>query len=135
MPLSRRIARFNKQYTNRVLWPLVQRLPGFALVVHQGRKSGQHYTTPILVFARPGGYRIALTYGPTTDWVRNVLAAGGCSLRIRGQRVVCAQPHLGNDPTNGWVPLPARLVLRRAGVADYLELTTVPTTADTAQSP
>ena len=39
------------------------------------------------VFSAGNGYAIALTYGPETDWVKNVLAAGGCELRTRSQTI------------------------------------------------
>ena len=123
MPLSRRVARFNKRVTNRLLRPLAERAPGFAIVVHTGRRSGATYETPINAFRAPGGYRVALTYGPGADWVRNVLAAGGCALRVRGRRVACRDPRLGADPTNRWAPWIVRRILGRAGVTHYLDLT------------
>jgi hypothetical protein len=39
------------------------------------------------VFPAQDGYVFALTYGPDTDWVKNVLAAGGCELRTRGRAI------------------------------------------------
>jgi hypothetical protein len=44
------------------------------------------------VFRAGDGYVIALTYGPETDWVKNVLAAGGCELRTRGQTIPLGAP-------------------------------------------
>lgn len=123
MPLSRQIARFNKRATNRFLRPLAARLPGFAIVIHTGRKSGATYETPINAFRTPAGYRIALTYGAGTDWVRNVLAAHGCALRVRGRLVPCHSPRLGTDPANRWAPWLVRQIIGRAGVTQYLDLT------------
>jgi deazaflavin-dependent oxidoreductase (nitroreductase family) len=122
MPLPRRVARFNKRYTNRVFRVFAARAPGFAILVHKGRKSGATYETPINAFGIPGGYRVALTYGPEADWVRNVLAAGGCLLRTRGRQVICHSPRLGTDPENRWAPWPARKILGRVGVTQYLDL-------------
>ena len=62
-PLSRRVAGF---------------LPGFAILTHRGRRSGTAYRTPINVFRRDGAWVVVLTYGSDVDWVKNVLAAGGC---------------------------------------------------------
>jgi hypothetical protein len=45
MVLSRRVATFNRQVTNRVTGPFAHRLPGFGVVVHVGRKSGREYRT------------------------------------------------------------------------------------------
>ena len=76
MPLPRAVARFNRHVTNRILGPFAYVLPLFGVVVHRGRRSRRLYRTPVNVFRRPGGVVIALTYGPESDWVRNVLAAG-----------------------------------------------------------
>ena len=78
--LARKVAHFNKRVTNRISGPLAPHLPGFGVVGHVGRTSGRRYETPVNVFRRPGGFVIALTYGTQADWVRNVLAADGCTL-------------------------------------------------------
>ena len=36
------------------------------------------------VFRAPEGFLIALTYGRDSEWVKNVLEAGGCELETRG---------------------------------------------------
>jgi hypothetical protein len=43
MPAPRRIARFNKHFTNRLTLRVAGYLPGFAIVSHVGRKSGRPY--------------------------------------------------------------------------------------------
>src|SRR5579884_2452323 len=97
MPLPRAVARFNRVATNRVLGPLARYLPTFGVVEHRGRKSGRLYRTPVNLFARPGGCTIVLTYGPSSDWVRNVLAAGGCRIETRGRTLAFANPRLVHD--------------------------------------
>ena len=72
MPLPRSVARFNRHATNRVLGPLAHFLPHFGVVIHRGRRSGREYRTPVNVFRRRGELLVALTYGPESDWVRNV---------------------------------------------------------------
>ncbi|HUZ51061.1 MAG TPA: nitroreductase family deazaflavin-dependent oxidoreductase [Streptosporangiaceae bacterium] len=59
---------------------------------HVGRRSGRTYTTP--VSARRSGdlVLIALTFGNQSDWVRNVRAAGGGSIRIEGADLEVIQP-------------------------------------------
>ena len=37
-------------------------MPGFGVVVHRGRRSGREFHTPVNVFPRHDGVRIALTY-------------------------------------------------------------------------
>ena len=92
VPIPMGVARFNRRVTNRVAAPLLRRLPGFAVVHHVGRRSGRAYRTPVNLFPDDGGYVIALPYGPGTDWLKNVLAAGGCELEVRGRRVRCTSP-------------------------------------------
>ena len=123
--LARRIARFNKRVTNRVTGPLAPHLPGFGVVVHTGRTSGKHYETPVNVFTRPDGFVIALTYGAQSDWVRNVLAAGGCELVTRGRRYRLGDPEIVHDETRQAASRLARPILRLIGAADFMRLRTV----------
>src|SRR5690242_18534552 len=97
MPLPHSVARFNKKVTNRITGRLATRLPGFGVVIHTGRKSGRQYRTPINVFKRGDKYIVALTYGPNADWVRNVLASGGCTLETRGRTIRLTDPRLFHD--------------------------------------
>jgi deazaflavin-dependent oxidoreductase (nitroreductase family) len=118
--LGQRVAHFNRRVTNRVTRPLAQWLPGFGVVVHVGRLSGREYRTPVNVFCDGGGYVIALTYGPGADWVRNVLAAGRCTLVTRGRHLEATGPEIVHDEARGRVPPPVRAVLRLLDVADFL---------------
>jgi deazaflavin-dependent oxidoreductase (nitroreductase family) len=123
MPLPRRLARFNRSVTNRVTGPIASRAPGFAIVIHVGRRSGRLYRTPVNVFRDDGRYLFALTYGRDSDWVRNVLAAGRCEIETRGKLVRLADPVLVTDPTRRRVPRPARWILAALHVDDFLALT------------
>jgi deazaflavin-dependent oxidoreductase (nitroreductase family) len=123
MPLPRSVARLNKRLTNRITGPLAPYLPGFGVVVHTGRKTQRQYRTPVNVFRRPGGFVMALTYGPNADWVHNVLAAGGCILETRGRRVRLIAPRLVHDADRRLMPAPVRLILGLSQVSDFLELT------------
>jgi deazaflavin-dependent oxidoreductase (nitroreductase family) len=121
--LGRRMARFNRRVTNHLTGPLATRLPGFGVVVHTGRRSKRRYRTPVNVFKAPGGYVIALTYGAESDWVRNLLAAGGCELLTRGHREHLTAPEVFHDESRRPVPLLVRPMLRLLGVADFIRLT------------
>ena len=123
MPLPRSIACVNRRVTNRLLGGLAQRLPGFGVVVHKGRTSRRQYRTPVNVFRRGDRYIFALTYGPNADWVRNVLADGGCTLETRGQTLHLSRPRLFHDEARSAVPAPVRLILGTVNVSDFLELT------------
>jgi deazaflavin-dependent oxidoreductase (nitroreductase family) len=126
------VARFNRRVTNRVATPLLRRLPGFAVVHHVGRRSGRHLRTPVNLFPVDGRYVIALTYGPDTDWLKNVLAAGGCELEVRGRRVRCTSPVVFHDPSASRIRLPERPILRLLEVTEFLSLTAVSGSAGTA---
>jgi deazaflavin-dependent oxidoreductase (nitroreductase family) len=120
------LARFNRRVTNRVTGGVAGRLPGFGIVVHRGRRSGREYRTPLNVFRRPGGYAIALTYGPDAEWVKNVLAAGGSLLETRGHRVRLTNPRVVRDPARRPVPPLVRDVLGLIGVDAFLLLDDAP---------
>ena len=122
MPLPHSIARFNRRVTNHILGPVVTRLPGFATVVHAGLKTGKTYRTPVAVFRRGSGFVIALTYGPDTQWVQNVLAAGGCKIEARGKTFSVTSPRLAFDPSRRSVPHLVRPPLRVLRVSDFLLL-------------
>jgi deazaflavin-dependent oxidoreductase (nitroreductase family) len=125
MPIPRRVARWNKAGLNRVVRHIAPWAPGLGLVVHRGRRSGREYQTPVNVFATADGFVIALTYGAEhTDWVRNVLAAGGCELRVRGRVLRADSPRILHDETRQAIRLPERQVLRLLGVADFMSLRT-----------
>ena len=122
MPLPGRLARFNRVVTNRVLGPLARYLPGFGIVWHVGRRSGRTYRTPVNVYRRGGGYVIALVYGAESQWVRNVVAAGGADIESRGRRLHVVDPEVVHDPSRSLVPKPVRVPLRMANVADFMLL-------------
>ena len=86
------------RYVNPVTRLVAKRLPGFAILTHRGRKSGRTYRTPINVFRRGSDYYFFLTYGSDVEWVKNVLAAGSCSIETRGRVVDLVEPELVTDP-------------------------------------
>ena len=120
MPLPRTMARWNKVGLNRVTRHVAPWMPGFGVVAHAGRR----YQTPVNVFPAADGYLLALTYGPDSDWVKNVLAAGGCELVTRGRTVRLVSPQLVHDENRRGIRPLERQVLRLIGVADFLSLKT-----------
>ena len=122
MPAPRGLARFNRRFTNRLWLKVAGHLPGFAIVSHVGRTSGRLYRTPVNAFRTDGGYTIALTYGSGSDWVRNVLAAGGCEIQTRGRRMRLVDPRLGTDRSAAWAPSPVRLGLNLVHAPEYVRL-------------
>ena len=117
----------NKVALNKVTRALAPWLPGLGVVVHRGRRSGKAYRTPVNVFPRPGGRCVlALTYGADTDWVRNVMAAGGCELLTRGTHLELTAPRLFHDESRREIRMLERTILGLLHVYDFLELYTVP---------
>jgi deazaflavin-dependent oxidoreductase (nitroreductase family) len=121
---KRWVAAFNLAVTNRITSRFADRLPGFGILTHVGRKSGRVYRTPVNVFRAPEGFLIALTYGRESEWVKNVLAAGGCELETRGVSHQLFAPTIVHDPTRRRFPLPVRIVLRLIGANDFMQLST-----------
>jgi deazaflavin-dependent oxidoreductase (nitroreductase family) len=106
------VARLNKRVTNPIQRQWAPRLAPYAMVEHVGRKSGKHYSNPVLAWVDGDRLTIILTYGRHTDWVRNVQAAGSFGLirknrhyRVTGPRVV---PSDSPDIARG-ARIPARL--------------------------
>lgn len=125
MPVSRRVARFNRLVANHFVGPVLSRMPGFGRVHHRGRRSGRPYTTPVKLFRRGGDIVITLPYGPGSDWVRNVLAAGGCEITTRGRRIRVTDPTVFRDDGTTRMPALTRRILSRVDATEFLALTPV----------
>lgn len=115
-----------RPFTTRVVNPITRlvagRLPGFAILHQRGRSSGRPYDTPMNVFRADDAYLFALTYGSHVDWVRNVLAAGGCEVTTRGRRMRLVDPELIVDPDRELVPQPVRSFLGLLRVTEFLRM-------------
>ena len=123
MPFPMSIARSNRWVVNPIARRFAGRRPPFAIIEHIGRVSGKSYRTPIMAFRTTDGFLIALTYGPRTEWVRNIFASGGCSLVYRRERIALTEPALGNvAATYGALPTPVRFALGMMRVNDCLAL-------------
>ena len=119
---KRWLAKINIAFTNRITGLFAGWLPGFGILTHVGRKSGKVYRTPINVFRASNGFIIALTYSSQSEWVKNVLVAGGCELKTRGMEYQLFSPSVVRDPTRRRFPVPVRAVLRVVGADEYMEL-------------
>jgi deazaflavin-dependent oxidoreductase (nitroreductase family) len=122
MGFPRWMPAFNRRVTNRVTGRFATWAPGFGVVVHRGRRSGRTYRTPVNVFTTPDGYMVALTYGTESDWVRNVMAEGGCELETRGRVLHLGSPRIVHDDSLRMAPPAIRPILRMLDVADLLML-------------
>jgi deazaflavin-dependent oxidoreductase (nitroreductase family) len=84
------LAKINK----RVFNPGQIRKGKYPVVTHVGRTSGRSYQTPLDAFPTETGYVLVARYGPNSDWVRNVLAAGSATLRVDGEDHLLDSPRL-----------------------------------------
>ena len=128
MPIPRSVARFNRRVTNPLQRHWADRLPGFGLLEHTGRTSGRTYSTPLNVVRTSSGFTIVVAYGEHSDWLRNVLAAGGAALTYRGRRYVLTEPHLVRGDA-------AAAVLPRFGSASGGAFTTTSAPCTSSRSP
>lgn len=90
MAYPRWLAKINKRLFN----PAQVRKGTYPIVTHVGRRSGKAYQTPLDAFPTDTGYVLVARYGPESDWVQNVLAAGEASLRVDGTEHPLETPRL-----------------------------------------
>jgi len=90
MPVPMWVARMNK----RVFNPREIRRGMRPVLHHVGRASGQPHLTPLDANPVDSGYVFTVVYGPKSDWVRNVMAAGEATLEIEGTLVRLTAPRL-----------------------------------------
>ena len=90
MSLPRWLARINK----RVFNPLEIRRGARPVLTHVGRSSGTTYRTPLDAHPIPDGYLFIPMYGPRTDWLQNVLAAGSAHVAIDGKEIALTSPRI-----------------------------------------
>ena len=119
--LGRRVARFNRAFTNKIVVHLAGRLPGLGIVIHVGRRTRTVYRTPVNVFRTKDGFRFALTYGADAEWVRNALAHGAVRLITRGREYELTDPEVVTDPDRQHVPAVGRGTMRFMRVSQFLD--------------
>lgn len=96
---------------------------------HVGRRSGTVRHTPVRAFRRGNTVAVGANFGAESDWVKNVLAADGCSMKMSGRVLELTGPRLVTFPEASWVfPAWFRLGLRYLVRTDRCLIMTV--TAD-----
>jgi len=119
MPLPRGLARFNRVVTNRISRPVAGWLPGFAVIVHRGRKSGAEHRTPVNAWLGDDDVIVALTYGRDTDWLKNLTAADG-GMIVAGRRTYrVGRPQLIGSEGLRRMPALAKPILRSIDVDEF----------------
>lgn len=85
---------------NRAVWnPQALRNAGTegapaSVVRHRGRTTGTEYETPVGAYLSDGAILIALPYGATTDWIKNLRAAGGGEVVHEGRTYAVGSPEI-----------------------------------------
>ena len=90
MPYPRWLAKVNK----RVFNPRELRRGKRPVVIHVGRSSGTVYQTPLDAHPTKEGYVLVVRYGPSSDWVQNILVADTATLRVGGEELRLDSPRL-----------------------------------------
>jgi hypothetical protein len=82
-----------------------------------------HVRHPLIVRKVGATFFIALTYNPTTDWCRNVLAVGAYMIQLQGHWYRAGDPRIvGRTIAPASFNLLLRTLLRIMGVKHYLRL-------------
>lgn len=111
-----------------LLNPLMPRLARsartpLAMLEHTGRRSGTSYRTPIVVEPIEGGFVIALRYGESADWYRNLLASGQGTIFWHGNTYTLGKPErMESHRALSAFPVPARLILRLLGFQEFASI-------------
>ena len=81
---------------NKLVLPLAgtRWLPLYGVLEHRGRRSGRVFRTPVVVRPAANGFIVPMPWGETTDWFRNVRAAGGCRVRWKERVYVLGEPEV-----------------------------------------
>lgn len=114
---------------NRAVWnPRAMKTAGqpgamASVIRHVGRTSGTPYETPIGPFPTDGGFVVALPYGASPDWLRNVLAAGSAVIVHEGETYRVDRPELiPSAHAFVHVPLAQQRSLRLFRVDEFLQV-------------
>lgn len=91
---TRRRAKFNRAFANRLVRPVSGWVSMWSIVEHVGRRSGKTFKTPVSMFRSDDGVAILLAYGTDTDWVKNLQAADGGQVTLGGKTFRVTNPRI-----------------------------------------
>ncbi len=94
-----------------------------SVIRHVGRTSGALYETPVGAVKTEDGFVIALPYGTSPDWFKNVRAAGSAELVHEGDTHQLEEPELvPSEVGNPYFPPNVQRTHRLFAVDDFLVL-------------
>ena len=121
--VSRDTRQANKRANALFLKIAGRRFRAYSALKHIGRSSGREYITPLSAYPLGDGFVMAVLYGEAAkvDWCRNVMAAGRCILKTRGEEYMLEKPEIiPSSKALAAYPLPARLMYRARGIHQFL---------------
>lgn len=93
----------------------------YSIVRNVGRTSGRQYRNPVSAYPLGDGFVIAVLYGAKSNWVRNVMAAGGYTLQTKGRDYQLERPEI-ITPAQALpaYPAPYRRKMRSRNIQDFV---------------
>ena len=97
----------------------------WGIVHHRGRRSGREYATPVVIRPVEGGFITPLPFGQGTQWLQNVLAAGGATVRWNGTDFRMTEPTvIGLEEAAAAYSGIQGFTIKRAGIRQHLRMRT-----------
>src|SRR5512137_2166278 len=86
------VRHFSSLFKKRMIADVESGKSEMSIISHTGRKSGTSYRTPVDAIFLDNEVLIGLVYGRKTDWLKNVLAQGGCNIFYKMQTYTATDP-------------------------------------------
>jgi len=115
---------FNKYILNHITLLLAgSNIGPFSKLIHTGRKSGKTFQTPVVATYIDDVVIIPLSYGEKVDWLRNILAVGGCKIIYRKKRITTTNPEVvTGEVAMLLLPEKRRRIFERFNLEKFLRL-------------
>jgi deazaflavin-dependent oxidoreductase (nitroreductase family) len=128
-PVRDGVRTFNKYVLNPAMLQLAGRKHWYAAVIcHTGRHSGRKYSTPVVADRVADGFIVPLPYGTGVDWLRNIRAAGGATIKVGGETFnVVGLEIIGAEAAAPQLSSKRRRAFERFGIDKFVEVTLAPT--------
>jgi deazaflavin-dependent oxidoreductase (nitroreductase family) len=123
-PVLTAVRRMNRAFWNpRAMETAGQPGATASVIRHVGRRSGTSYETPIGPIVTDGGFVVALPYGTTPDWLKNVLEAGSAVIVHEGITYQVDHPEvIPSEDAFAYVPSSEQRALRLFRVDQFLQV-------------
>jgi hypothetical protein len=115
---------FNKFVLNQLTLRFAgSKIGPFSKLIHKGRKSGIIFHTPVVATYVGDVVIIPLSYGDKVDWLRNILAAGGCDIVFNKKRMALTHPEvISGEIALSFLPEKRRRLFERFNLEYFLKL-------------